>query len=74
MITSQSAEGLYHGCNSSRTHSVRCHFRPSNNYRFPSNFVRSWMLDDVGNGVGACLGTSNLCVFRVSYGNRKGES
>ena len=73
MITSQSAEGLYHGCNSSRTHSVRCHIRPINHHSRSTNIVRSWMLDDVGHGVGACLGTSNLCIFRVSYSHRKGE-
>lgn len=73
MITSQPVEGIYHGCNHSRTHSLRRHIRQTSDYARTLNFVWPWMLDNVGSGMGACLGTSHLCSFRVSFSNRKGE-
>ena len=65
--------GGNYGSNSNHSYSVRGHLRPLNYHCGSAEFVRPNVLHAVGGGLGASGNTSNLCNFRLSYGNREGE-
>ena len=66
--------GYNRGINPNHSSGVRGHLRPLDYHHSSAEFVWPDMLHTVGRGLGASGNTSNLCSFRVSYGQYQGET